>query len=152
MNKIMQILADHKVKAEVLKKVKKVLTAYFNNERVEFKTQDPNDPFVSVWLPVDKFEQLALLEKEPYNYRVKVKRKYVPFENAEEFVTALQEHGNFIKQTSTYYFPVNVDNDGIMLTQYYYNSNISFEDLFKSAWKFADGEICGKLINEDDYK
>lgn len=137
---------------EVHKKIKKILTAYFNNERVEFKTQNPNDPFVSIWLPVDKFEQLALLEKEPYNYRVKVEPKYVPFESAEEFLTALKEHGNYIKQVSTYYFPVNVDNDGIMLQYCYYNSNVSFKDLFKSAWKFADDEICGKCINKYDSK
>ena len=140
--------------SKVSKKIKKILTAYFNNERVEFRTLDPNNPFALAWLPVDKFEQLALLEKEPYNYRVKVKveSKYVPFESAEEFLTALKEHGNYIKQTSTYYFPVNVDNDGIMLPYCYCNSNVSFKDLFKSDWKFADGEICGKLINKYDSK
>lgn len=137
---------------EVSEKIKKILTSYFNNERVEFKTQDSNDPFVSVWVPVDKFEQLAFLEKEPYNYRVKVESKYVPFESAEEFLTALQKHGNYIKQASAYYFPINVDNNSIMILYNFFNSIVPFKVLLEKNWKFADGEICGKLINKYDSK
>lgn len=133
---------------KVKEKIKKVLKAYLNKEIVEFKTLDPNNSFVLVWQPVGKFEQLANLEKEPYNYRVKPTPKYVPFDNAEEFIIALQKHGNFILQKSTYYFPINVDNEGVMLHFHGFDSDISFKDLFERDWRFADGTICGKLINK----
>ena len=135
---------------EVKEKIRKVLKAYLNNERVEFKTQDPNDPLVLVWQPVVKFEQLANLEKEPYNYRVKPTPKYVPFDNAEEFVIALQEHGMFLKQGSTYYFSVNINNEDVMVHFGSLEVEIPFKELFEKNWKFADGEVCGKLMNKDD--
>ena len=69
-------------------------------------------------------------------------------DNAEEFIIALQKHGNFIQQKLTSYFPINVDNEGVMLHFHGLNSNISFKDLFEMDWRFVDGTICCKLINK----
>lgn len=132
---------------EVYNKMNEVLSAYLNGVVVQHKTQKPDDPFISVWIDVNKFEELAYLEKEPYNYRVKPASEYVPFKNAGEFIDALQKHGNFVKHGNTHYFPVNIDNSSIMLRFYDFDSEISFEELLDKEWKFADGTLCGKLIN-----
>lgn len=132
---------------EVSKKVNEILKAYWNGEYIQYKTQDPNDPFVSIWTTVTSFEQLLNLKNEPYNYRIKPGPKYVPFESSEEFIVALQKHGGFLRRPSfpLYYFPLTISDEGIALKEYLHFREISYEELYDKKWEFTDGTVCGKI-------
>lgn len=132
---------------EVLKKINDIVSAYLNGECIQYKTQKIDEPLVSAWKTINKFEKLAHLEKEPYNYRIKPVSKYIPFNNAEEFIKALQEHGNFIKKSAEYFSPIYICNNGIKIRFRNYDYDITFNDLFDKDWIFVDGTLCGKIKN-----
>ena len=87
------------------------------------------------------------------DYRVKPKKSYVPFDTAEEFLTAQRKHG----------FDVISIDDGVALKAHDISVSLDgsvydhtddgdvdyigkFEDLLLEDYKFADGTPCGKEI------
>ena len=87
------------------------------------------------------------------DYRVKPKKKYIPFDTAEEFLAAQREHGCDV---------ISIDDGGALKA---HDISVSldgsvydhmddgdvdyigkFEDLLFEDYKFADGTPCGKEV------
>ena len=120
---------------------------------------------VEIMLAYERGEQIEISDKtgkwyesreplwnwEEYNYRVKPKTRYVPFETAEEFLKAQRLHGNSVYISGKRYtLRASVDcSDHVIITKDdnkggYYEG--SFGQLFYYGWKFADGTPCGKEV------
>ena len=86
---------------------------------------------------------------EKCDYRVKPKKKYVPFDTAEEFLAAQRVHGiniNHIGASSKFLCFVGCDNKVIIMdTLYKYKVNVDFR-LLCDFYTFADGTPCGKEV------
>ena len=81
------------------------------------------------------------------DYRVKPKKSYVPFETAEEFLTAYRKHGEFIEnKESGEKMNAYVDKNGIVILSTALNCTYIFESIgtLFGFYKFSDGTPCGK--------
>ena len=86
-----------------------------------------------------------------FDYRVKPKKSYVPFETAEEFLTAYRKHGEFIEnKESGEKMNAYVDKNGIVILSTALNCTYTFENLrtLFVCYKFSDGTPCGKEVEE----
>ena len=98
---------------------------------------------------MNKFGEWIYIDKPIWNwaifdYRVKPKPKYVPFETAEEFLEAQREHG--IETSTGEQLFINSDNRVYVKDDYRARSGkCSFEYLF-NKFKFVDGTPCGKEV------
>lgn len=82
-----------------------------------------------------------------FDYRLKSKTKYVPFETAEEFLKAQQKQGGvlFDEKTKTLCNSF-VSEGGIICTKYKDSFKIcSLQDAFEN-YKFYNGTPCGKEV------
>ena len=83
------------------------------------------------------------------DYRVKPKKKYVPFHTPEEFLTAYRKHGEFIEnKESGEKMNAYVDKNGIVILSTALNCTYTFESLgtLFGCYKFSDGTPCGKEV------
>ena len=83
------------------------------------------------------------------DYRVKPKKKYIPFDTAEEFLTAYRKHGEFIEnKESGEKMNAYVDKNGIVILSTALNCTYTFESLrtLFGCYKFSDGTPCGKEV------
>ena len=90
-----------------------------------------------------------------FDYRIKQKEKYVPFETQEEFLTALRKNGDGL--ISTYFIgilkfnDIYINADGLILIRTEDERGVNFDyygdlkDLFEK-FKFSDGTPCGKEV------
>ena len=69
------------------KEMIEVMQAYDRGEQIERRDRCGNNWFLA---PVPSWDWVQ------YEYRVKPKPKYVPFETAEEFLTAQRKKGRFV--------------------------------------------------------
>ena len=86
-----------------------------------------------------------------FDYRVKPKKKYVPFDTAEEFLAAYRKHGEFIEnKESGEKMNAYVDKNGIVILSTALNCTYTFENLgtLFGYYKFSDGTPCGKEVEE----
>ena len=127
-----------------------VMQAYKNGEQIEFCY---TDEVIKVWEDTGK----PLWNWGDTDYRVKPKPKYVPFETAEEFLEAQNEHGQVIIQY------VNKEKT-VFKQSYAYVNNLgkiilygggdtvvllTLEQLFNDYYYFDDDLTpCGKKILE----
>lgn len=122
------------------KEMIEVMQAYFRGEQIEFFDRKEME-----WYGVSN----PTWDWVSFNYRVKPKKKYVPFETAEEFLEAQRAHGiniNHICASSKFLCFVSCDNQVmIMGTLYKYKVNIDFR-LLCDFYTFEDGTPCGKEI------
>ena len=87
-----------------------------------------------------------------FDYRVKPKTRYVPFETAEEFLVAQREHGydngySVSNGYNDYCAYVSAFNYVILNKRSYDDAvSMSFENLLKKNYKFSDGTPCGKEV------
>ena len=84
-----------------------------------------------------------------FDYRVKPKKSYVPFETADEFLTAHRKHGEFIEnEESGEKMNAYVDKNGIVILSTALNCTYTFENLgtLFGYYKFSDGTPCGKEV------
>ena len=125
------------------KEMIEVMQAYERGEQIEFmdcsrKWKDTTNPIWD-WIR--------------YDYRVKPKKKFVPFDTAEEFLTALRKHGGdglisiedgVIKAN---YISVSPDGSVYEHKENQWTSDCEYignlKDLFED-FKMADGTPCGK--------
>lgn len=130
------------------KEMIEVMQAYDRGEQIERKDRCGNYWFLS---PVPSWDWVQ------YEYRVKPKTKYVPFETAEEFLEAQNEHGQVIIQY------VNKEKT-VFKQSYAYVNNLgkiilygggdtvvllTLEQLFNDYYYFDDDLTpCGKKILE----
>lgn len=83
-----------------------------------------------------------------FDYRVKPKKKYVPFETAEEFLAAQREHGDGVRckiDDELYRAYVNNISEAILVNHYGITCSIMINivNMFDEC-EFADGTPCGK--------
>lgn len=118
-----------------------VMRAYECGEQIQFCVLGDH-PIWSIW---DDVIGIPTWDWSKYDYRVKSKAKYVPFESAEEFLKAQWEHGESIlfDDDDRHYFAfVNAFNEVRIERQDVYTT--TFENLLASKGKFKDGTPCGK--------
>ena len=124
---------------------------------------------IEIMLAFDRGEQIQFLNEDNnwedtdcptwnwgiYDYRVKPKPKYVPFETAEEFFAVQRKHGCLLitiedGEKKEHY--VSVTLDGNVFEHKIENriSNCTYlgdlEDLLLDDYKFIDGTPCGNEI------
>ena len=119
---------------------------------------------IEVMQAYEKGEQIQILDingiwedKEyPYwnwancDYRVMPKKKYVPFETAEEFLAAQRTHGENVRcklDDELYHAYICSRNETILVSYYGRTASIitNIVNMF-DEYEFADGTPCGKEV------
>ena len=121
------------------KEIIEVMQAYDRGEQVQLLDIDGN------WLDKDN----PSWNWAKCDYRVKPKKKYIPFDTAEEFLTAYRKHGEFIEnKESGEKMNAYVDKNGIVILSTALNCTYTFESLgtLFGCYKFSDGTPCGKEV------
>lgn len=120
------------------KEMIEVMQAYDRGEQIEAG-------YNGVWVDIDMPEWSWGLR----DYRVKPKKKYVPFDTPEEFLTAYRKHGEFIEnKESGEKMNAYVDKNGIVILSTALNCTYTFESIgtLFGCYKFSDGTPCGKEV------
>ena len=123
------------------KEMIEVMQAYEEGKQIQIKpsyTTEWSDTNITWWNWSD------------FDYRVKPKKSYVPFETAEEFLTAYRKHGEFIENKETgEKMNAYVDKNGIVILSTALNCTYTFESLgtLFGYYKFSDGTPCGKEVD-----
>ena len=127
---------------KTIKEKIEVMQAYERGEQIEVNYLYVNkDYWIACGTPVWDWNN--------FDYRVKPKKKYVPFETAEEFLTAYRKHGEFIEnKESGEKMNAYVDKNGIVILSTALNCTYTFESLVTlfGYYKFSDGTPCGKEV------
>ena len=118
-----------------------VMQAYKNGEQIEFCY---TDEVIKVWEDTGK----PLWNWGDTDYRVKPKPKYVPFDTADEFITAQKKHSFSVNKIGSgrHYAYINGKCEvrlGNVATKKSFI--FSLKGLFLSC-KFEDGTPCGKEV------
>ena len=121
------------------KEMIEVMQAYVRGEQIEFidssrKWKDTTNP---IW------------DWARYDYRVKPKPKYVPFETAEEFLAAQRKHGEVIvDKTSGEKSNAYVNKNGTVVSTKILSNvwTIGCLGTIFLYYKFEDGTPCGKEV------
>lgn len=116
-----------------------VMQAYLKGEQIEVRLIREPDGWSESKQPI--------WDWSTFDYRVR-KKKYVPFESAEEFLKAQWMHGDsilFDDDGWSYSAFVNAFNDVRLERQDTYTT--SFEKLL--TYKFKDGTPCGKEVIDE---
>lgn len=120
-----------------------VMEAFDRGERVEVFTKGK-------WVEHCK----PLWDWFHFDYRVKpkTKKKYVPFDKAEEFLAAQREHGSKVRPYeggSKFLSFVDCDGNVILYEPKLDNSKRgTFNELLLCRWVFLDRTPCGKEVEE----
>ena len=118
---------------------------------------------IEVMQAYERGEQIQILDincfwedkEHPYwnwaqcDYRVKPKKKYVPFDTPEEFLAAYRNHGEFVEnKESGEKMNAYVDKNGIVILSTALNCTYTFESLrtLFGCYQFSDGTTCGKEV------
>lgn len=121
------------------KEMIEVMQSYLCGEKIEFfnneKWRDVDNP-VWDWMHID--------------YRVKPKKKYVPFETPEEFLAAQREHGEIVRcklDDELYHAYINNRNENVLVSHYGRTCSIitNIVNMY-DEYEFADGTPCGKEV------
>ena len=124
------------------KEMIEVMQAYLMEDIIEVHyLYDPKDYWITCGTPVWDWNN--------FEYRVKPKKSYVPFETAEEFLTAYRKHGEFIEnKESGEKMNAYVDKNGIVILSTALNCTYTFENLrtLFVCYKFSDGTPCGNEV------
>ena len=118
-----------------------VMQAYERGEQIEFrmKTIPENDEW-------DTMTQEPEWNWSDFDYRVKPKPKYVPFETAEEFLTAQRKKGRYVidkKSGTKYNIFINASNIVYLTNMYAFGFIGTLQQIF-DEFTFTDGTPCGK--------
>ena len=123
------------------KEMIEVMQAYDRGEQIERRDRCGNNWFLA---PIPSWDWVQ------YEYRVKPKPKYVPFDTPEEFLEAQRVHGevledkeNGVKMTAY------VNKNGIVVSPKFF-SNIwmvsNLQNILRD-YRFKEGTPCGKIID-----
>ena len=84
------------------------------------------------------------------NYRVKPKKKYIPFDTAEEFLVAQRKHGETVRckiDDELYHVYINNRSETILVSHYGHTGSIMTNIVnMYDKYEFADGTPCGKEV------
>ena len=120
------------------KEMIEVMQAYDRGEQIQLLDRLGN------WVDIDMPEWSWGLR----DYRVKPKKKYVPFETAEEFITAQRKKGRFIidkKSGTKYNIFINASNIVYLTNIYSFSFFGTLQKIF-DEFTFTDGTPCGKEV------
>ena len=121
------------------KEMIEVMQAYDRGEQIQLLNR------LGIWVDIN----MSAWSWGLRDYRVKPKLKYVPFETAEEFLTAYRKHGEFIEnKESGEKMNAYVDKNGIVILSTALNCTYTFENIrtLFGCYKFSDGTPCGKEV------
>ena len=127
---------------KTIKEMIEVMQAYESGEQIECFNDEE-------W----KYVKNPVWDWLHNNYRVKPKKKYIPFDTAEEFLAAQRKHGGdgliSIKDGALKKHDISVSIDGCVY-DHIDDGNVDyigeFEDLLFEDYKFSDGTPCGKEV------
>ena len=120
------------------KEMIEVMQAYDRGEQIEIMNK------IGEWIYIDK----PIWNWVIFDYRVKPKPKYVPFDTAEEFLTAQRKHSFSVNKIGSgrHYAYINGKCEVRLVNVATKKSFIfSLKGLFLSC-KFEDGTPCGKEV------
>ena len=120
------------------KEMIEVMQAYDRGEQIQLLDRLGN------WVDIDMPEWSWGLR----DYRVKLKKKYVPFETAEEFITAQRKKGRFIidkKSGTKYNIFINASNIVYLTNIYSFSFFGTLQKIF-DEFTFTDCTPCGKEV------
>ena len=84
------------------------------------------------------------------DYRVKPKKKYIPFDTAEEFLAAQRKHGETVRykiDDELYHVYINNRSETILVSHYGHTGSIMTNIVnMYDKYEFADGTPCGKEV------
>ena len=120
------------------KEMVEVMLAYDRGEHIE-KSRYLNP---RIW-----FECKPEWDWHHFDYRVKSKTKYIPFETAEEFLEAQRSNGYLVSNKGKFLEAYINGRDTVIISNPYSREFelISLNDLFKN-YGFKDGTPCGKEV------
>ena len=124
------------------KEMIEVMQACERGEQIEFCY---TDEVIKVWQDTNG---KPLWNWGDTDYRVKPKPKYVPFETAEEFITAQRKKGRFIidkKSGTKYNIFINSSNIVYLTNIYSFSFFGTLQKIF-DEFTFTDGTPCGKEV------
>ena len=124
------------------KEMIEVMQACERGEQIEFCY---TDEVIKVWQDTNG---KPLWNWGDTDYRVKPKPKYVPFETAEEFITAQRKKGRFIidkKSGTKYNIFINASNIVYLANIYSFSFFGTLQKIF-DEFTFTDGTPCGKEV------
>ena len=122
------------------KEMIEVMKAYDRGENIECFNDDHEQ-----WTDVNN----PIWDWLHNDYRVKPKKKYVPFETAEEFLAAQRVHGEVIvDKTSDEKSNAYVNKNGTVVSTKMFSNvwTIGCLGTIFSYYKFKDGTPCGKEV------
>ena len=125
------------------KEMIEVMQACERGEQIEFCY---TDEVIKVWQDTNG---KPLWNWGDTDYRVKPKPKYVPFETAEEFITAQRKKGRFIidkKSGTKYNIFINASNIVYLTNIYSFSFFGTLQKIF-DEFTFTDGTPCGKEVD-----
>ena len=119
-----------------------VMQAYERGEQIEYREKKDSE-----WLPLfhDPYWDWAQFE-----YRIKPKHIFRPYESAEEFLAAQKEHGLYlqVKSCKEVAMPLLVNDYGVLLPSYtplcFDGKRVSYDTLL-TIYTWQDGTPCGEM-------
>ena len=124
------------------KEMIEVMQAYLRGEKIEGKMFDEED---FCWTGIEEPQW----DWYHVDYRVKPKKKFVPFDTAEEFLAAQRVHGNSVFFGGNKYTAYINLNGIIRLIPCDNSLNYMVSELeYMLDWIFDDGTPCGKEVAE----
>ena len=120
------------------KEMTEIMLAYDRGEQIE-KSRYLNP---RIW-----FECKPEWDWHHFDYRVKPKTKYIPFDTAEEFLEAQRDNGYLVSNKGKFLEAYINGRDTVIISNPYSREFelISLNDLFKN-YGFKDGTPCGKEV------
>lgn len=129
------------------KEMIEVMQAYESGERIQVKNIADNTKWKEIEFPGWNWIY--------YDYRVKPKSKYIPFETAEEFLTAQRKHGKGLisidngEILEVHNISISPNGDIYKHTQNNYSGDCKYVGDLKylfEEYRMADGTPCGKEV------
>ena len=128
------------------KEIIEIIQAYEKGASIQEKEIVDDVEYYAKWEDVEN----PLWNFENYDYRVKPKPKYVPFDTPDEFLEAQRVHGEVLEDKK----------NGVKMTAYVNkNGIVACAKFFSNTWmvsslqnilrdyRFKDGTPCGKIID-----
>ena len=125
------------------KEMAEIMLAFERGEQIEFISKDLKSS--ADWTAMTQEPEWNWSD---FDYRVKPKPKYVPFETAEEFITAQRKKGRFVidkKSGTKYNIFINASNIVYLTSMYSFGFIGTLQKIF-DEFTFTDGTPCGKKV------
>ena len=122
---------------KTIKEMTDIMLAFDRGEQIEFRYREIE------WRDTNK----PIWDWNHFDYRVKPKTKYVPFETAEEFLEAQRNNGYLVSNKGKFLEAYINGRDTVIISNPYNREFelISLNDLFRN-YGFKDGTPCGKEV------